>query len=117
MPHSLLAETLSIFDKLKAFSVYADFIDDFNDETDYCLLLLDINEGNILIENFHKQDLALAATRYADLEKQHKNDSNIDVVLVAAESIKNLKKAYPNYFADSNIFLEKLNAILNYPDL
>ena len=34
----------------------------------------------------------------------YKNNSAIDIVLVSAESIKDLKKAYPNYFSDTTEF-------------
>jgi len=112
-----LVETLSIFDKLKAFSVWANFIGDSNSEADYFLLLLDINKEKVLIASFQKEELNFATAYYADLEKEHKDNANVDIVLVAAESIKNLRKAYPNYFADSQSFLQTLNAILNYPGI
>ena len=49
---------------------------------------------------------------YEKLEIQHRNDKNIDVALVSSKSIDELKQAYPNYFADTEFFIENLNSFL-----
>ncbi len=46
--------------------------------------------------------------------EKNKTD-NEDAVLVSSSSLKELKKAYPNYFIDPGDFLKQLNRILkNY---
>ena len=48
---------------------------------------------------------------YLSLEQTQK-DKRDEVVMVHAESLSQLKKSYPNYFADSKLFIENLNNIL-----
>ncbi len=39
-------------------------------------------------------------------------EPSYNILMVKMDKINQIKKAYPNYFADSKIFLEQLNAIL-----
>lgn len=48
---------------------------------------------------------------YASLEKKYKDDENMDVVLVSVGDLKAIKRAYPNYFLDTNDFIAKLKHI------
>ena len=45
-------------------------------------------------------------------EQKTKNDPNSDVVLVSVGSLKQLKKAYPNYFLDTEEFIKQLSIML-----
>ena len=45
------------------------------------------------------------------LEHQERNNPEIDVVLAAAGGMKDLRKAYPNYFVDTKSFIKTLNDI------
>ena len=38
-----------------------------------------------------------------------KNKEDRDIVLVSADTTKELKKAYPNYFLDAKEFINQLN--------
>ena len=49
--------------------------------------------------------------------KEHANNDNYDVVLVHVDSIKELRKTYPNYFADSKRFVATLQSILSNADV
>lgn len=49
--------------------------------------------------------------RYANIESS-RNENKIDAVLVRASSIKGLKIAYPNYFADIHEFIDIVNSYL-----
>ena len=53
--------------------------------------------------------------RFLDRTEFDKNTEKgeYDVVLVGADSVKDLKRAYPNYFLDTKEFLIYLNKILN----
>lgn len=66
------------------------------------------------ISHYNNRDLPIATNHYLDLERQHNNNNSVDVVLVSAKSVRSLRIAYPNYFADSRVFLEKLNLAFNY---
>jgi hypothetical protein len=48
------------------------------------------------------------------MESEFKSDPNKDVVLVSIDSISALKKAYPNYFADTVDFIATLHEVLNH---
>ncbi|EEU7814998.1 hypothetical protein HEE88_001862, partial [Campylobacter upsaliensis] len=50
----------------------------------------------------NQNDLKHASLLYKELEK----DENINAVLVDIDSVKNLKKAYPNYFGNAKEFIK-----------
>ncbi|WP_393971349.1 RelA/SpoT domain-containing protein [Oxyplasma meridianum] len=76
-----------------------------NSNDEYCLLDLS------LINNDNKRPLNImfyrqfdkAMEKYQEIEQ---NNSDNNVVLVSIKDIKNLKKAYPNYFLDSSDFIK-----------
>lgn len=44
--------------------------------------------------------------------KNEKELTGAEVVLVSAESIEALRSAYPNYFLDTEMFLERIKEII-----
>lgn len=76
----------------------------------YYLLRLETVENKITVEGFVSDKLDDAISAYTDAEKNA--SSSLDVVLVSADSIAALQKAYPNYFADTRIFLGLLEDAL-----
>ena len=50
---------------------------------------------------------------YSQVEKKIYGKKEYDVVLVGADNVVELKKAYPNYFADTKEFIKNLTIILN----
>ncbi|MEQ1621660.1 MAG: hypothetical protein ABL919_09650, partial [Methylococcales bacterium] len=78
----------------------------------YFLLLLDFERKNINIRRYAKNQLSEASEIYDRDEQVYKDDKNKDIVLVSALSIKALKKAYPNYFLDTNEFRKNLDIVL-----
>lgn len=104
-------EKLKVIDILKALRISARQIeiDQFNG--DYYLINISVKEKFVNIMTFKKSDFELASDEYLRLEKRIKENENA-VVLVAATSIKALRKAYPSYFLDTSEFitaLEKIN--------
>jgi hypothetical protein len=77
----------------------------------YFLLSLKIDERLIDITHYAKGYSVRATEKYMILEEEYK-EQNINVVLVAAESIAALKQSYPNYFADSGMFIDILEKVL-----
>lgn len=106
-----LNEELSITEKLKAFSVMTQHTNYIVAEKGYFLLTLKIDERSIDVKYYPKGTLAYATEDYGKLEEEYKNE-NTNIVLVAVESVSALKKSYPNYFADSGIFLGTLETAL-----
>lgn len=74
------------------------------------VLRLDTLRNNLTIEAFG--EISSASKRYADLEKETVDDSHIDVVMVAAESVESLARGYPNYFSDTEAFIDTLLQII-----
>lgn len=105
---------LRVIPRLKAFAVSTKHLGT-NDSVrgDYYLLTLEIDKSNIKIRSFPSENFEEATKQYANLEKEFQDNKDRDVVLVAAESIKGLKKAYPNYFADTTDFSKNIERVLN----
>lgn len=78
------------------------------DDTGYYLLLLNYEERRLRIYSFPKDGYLAAIKSYNKLEKE----TGLDVVLVSAGSLDQVRMAYPNYFVDMQKFLEKVRLIL-----
>jgi uncharacterized UPF0146 family protein len=78
-----------------------------NDSAYYYLLDLDPDEGRVIVRSYTQNQLKTASVDYMALEKRITNGKR-DAVLVSADSIKALKLAYPNYYLDTDIFLQQL---------
>lgn len=80
----------------------------------YFLLRLNPAEELLEIMSFRENEIEQATEQYEAAERAAKGQS-VDVVLVRADSIDNLKRAYPNYFLDTQHFLEMLEEIMRPP--
>ena len=105
---------LGVVDKLNTIAVATKTYDDWGrnnskfDKSGYFLLVLD-TEKNILNINHYpngEKSINRAIEEYMKIESS--KSANQDAVLVSAKSIADLKKAYPNYFADIRLFLSTL---------
>jgi hypothetical protein len=106
-------EELGVLHKLRAFAVSTKHLGiDKKNRNDYFLLVLEVDKSNIKVMRFSQNNIDDATQEYAELEKKFKNNSNKDVVLVSAESVHGLKKAYPNYFADTTEFSKNIERII-----
>jgi hypothetical protein len=74
----------------------------------WLMLVLDLDASTIRVKGF--ADRQKGAEAVGELEKQ--NSPNIDTVLVFVGSASNLKKAYPNYYADTTEFIGALDHAL-----
>jgi Region found in RelA / SpoT proteins len=69
------------------------------------------SEGKIHIASFSAEERDVASKNYQELELANKGSRN-QAVLVSVNSLRNLQKTYPNYFADTQFFLESLASFL-----
>lgn len=77
-----------------------------NEKTkDFYLVSLDFNSNTLRLLAFDKHSLSQAKEMYQALETSDK----IDSVLVSIDSVKKLKKAYPNYFLDAKNFIDEVS--------
>jgi ppGpp synthetase/RelA/SpoT-type nucleotidyltranferase len=90
------------------------FFDNFkkNQKMHFFLLELDIITEKLNISAYTKNQEKEAMLAYSKAEKKIYNKQDYDVVLVSADNVKSLKKAYPNYFLDTKEFLKFLNIII-----
>jgi len=99
-------------DTLKAIRVFVDIAREIEvKKSGYYMLLLNFNINRLAVRYFLPSEIEEANKIYAQIEK-NRAESKIDAVLVRAESFTELKKAYPNYFADITEFVERVTAYL-----
>lgn len=72
-------------------------------------MILNVEQGTLALNPFKREEAVEAEQRYTSLEARH--DPNLMVVLVSAGDLKNIQKAYPNYFLDAKIFMSELKRI------
>ena len=78
----------------------------------FFLLELDILGEKLSIKAYTQRQEEQAIKDYSELEKRHKGRTDYDVVLVGADTTKDLEKAYPNYFVDTKEFISELKKII-----
>ena len=57
--------------------------------------------------------LEQANNDYAEIERRTKQGEPLEAVLVSAGPIDALKKAYPNYFLDTEVFIQQIEQIVS----
>ena len=79
----------------------------------YVLLVLDPLEGNeqLRLYGYRGNDVE-EATRQYELTERHKSEGS-DVVLVSVSDAASLRRAYPNYFLDTSVFLQTLHDLIS----
>ncbi|MCK4415151.1 MAG: RelA/SpoT domain-containing protein [Candidatus Eisenbacteria sp.] len=108
----LFAE-LDVARRMPAFSVAARAISKTRVRgAGYFVLMLDVGDGIVRWNWYSKTRAAEATAFYDSMEERHRSDDDKDIVLVSADSVRELKRAYPNYFADSHEFAGNLKRAL-----
>ncbi|NKK82651.1 RelA/SpoT domain-containing protein [Rhizobium leguminosarum] len=72
----------------------------------FFLLELDVAQSKLEVTGYKSGALDRAAADYLEAEKRFSSSQNGDAVLVSVESLASLRRAYPNYFLDTNMFVE-----------
>jgi len=75
------------------------------------LFLLDLNtrEKKLSIRGYQEHEQPNALTESLKLEKKHRDNPEVQVVLVSVGSAQALKRAYPNYYLDLSSFMAQVN--------
>jgi len=79
----------------------------------YVLLEVNTKESAVYSTFFRKEDSSEAEKLYVEAEKKSASKEELVVALVSTTAVGDIKKAYPNYFADSTDFLEHLALVLS----
>lgn len=105
-----LARRVRAIERLRGYGLALRVIEDVKDPTRFVILELDTVDQLLRVEEFN--NALVAADAYAALERAAAGVPGRDVVLVRVESLDALRRAYPNYFADTSVFVDALEDVL-----
>lgn len=108
----VLQRRLNAFERLEGFAKALDVITTGEREGAYFLLALDPRAHQLRISAFSASEFADASRIYLEVEKEFADVHGADVVLVAVDSIENLRRAYPNYHLDTIVFIGEVRSML-----
>lgn len=73
------------------------------------LVIYDIEGGVANVRRF-EHDYEAAVSAYNEAEHEHREDSNVEVVLLGSDSYETLLRTHSSYFALSETYLDQLVA-------
>jgi ppGpp synthetase/RelA/SpoT-type nucleotidyltranferase len=108
------ASALHVEQTLRSFAVSTQYLPQERklQSYEFFLLELDASEPSVRIHPYRQAAFEAASKEYLRRERATREDETKDIVLVAAASIRALKQAYRNYFADTDEFLRNLQGVL-----
>lgn len=104
---------LRVLEKLSGFAIAADRITTERGQGGYHLITLDSTKRTVTIRPFPVARLEEANVAYAAIEARTKAGEPIEAVLVSAGPVESLRKAYPNYFLDTQVFVRQLQRLID----
>lgn len=107
-----LETKLQVLNKLNGFAIAANRITRERGQGAYHLVILDSAARTVSIRPFPQARLEEANLAYSEIESRAKNGESIEAVLVSAGPIDALRKAYPNYFLDTQSFVQQITKII-----
>lgn len=117
LPHELyekinsLDKKYKITERLSAFSNAVKLLNDgANNNAKYYIVTIDPENRSVTIHSFKENEYNEATELYAKFENQNIGSIK-DQVLVSVGSMRKLKIAYPNYFADMKDFVNKIRIL------
>lgn len=108
-----LSTELEVARRLRAYNAAVRTFEKGADPADkYYLLNLDIQTEQLTVTGFKFGEIDEASKQYLAAEKAAKGSVRRDAVLVSVDSLAALPRAYPNYFADTRVFLDLVDQTL-----
>lgn len=108
-----LIESLNILQKLNHISKATKQIEQTNaTNAAYYIMILDIEAQKTSLIAFTENQFEYAKSVYL-MQEQALKDTASDVVLISINDVKEIKRAYPNYFLDTQQFLSEIHKLLN----
>lgn len=110
-----LARKLGVYKKFEGYANSLNIIESQvkKEIEGYNLIQIDFAEHTVEVITFKFDKFNDATEEYLKHEKKAAQTNNFIVALVSSQSIDNLKEAYPNYFADSALFVFNLSQVEN----
>jgi len=104
-----LIKDLSVFQTLSAYANAVNYAVQRAHKSDhYFLLNLEPSEGRMSVTAYKRNELERATSEYLEVEKKISKEAGAEAVLVSVDSLAVLRRAYPNYFLDTALFLEEV---------
>lgn len=103
------AKKLDVVNLLNAYTVTIQHLNE--QDAHYFIVVLDAQSQSVNISGFPKNEFSNASAAYLDKEESIRGTSK-NAVLVSADSVALLERAYPNYFLDTRKFVELLTAAI-----
>jgi Region found in RelA / SpoT proteins len=111
-----LAEQLQVETVMRNWTTATQFLTGNPIDARFFLLRLDIKSNRLLITPYQLEQQQRASDEYLAAEKEIEDaKTNEQVVLVSAESVEALPRAYPNYYVDTAAFLEVVRQAIHRP--
>ena len=111
---NIVANRLDAVRRLRHYGMAPNILEDYPEtkEDHFFLLQLDTAINQLTVRGYKSSDLGLASTHYLEAEKAIGSSLSKDAVLVSVDSLASLRRAYPNYFLDTKLFVELVNDAL-----
>jgi ppGpp synthetase/RelA/SpoT-type nucleotidyltranferase len=107
------AVKLDVARRLNGYASALKYIKNDVEDAHWYLMRLDPSKQELVISGFKPEEHKQAEEEYAKAEQKVRENPSTDAVLVSVDSVSALERAYPNYFADTGIFLELMNQALS----
>lgn len=105
-------QRLRVLEKLSGFAIATDRITTERGQGGYHLITLDSLKRTVSIRPFAVAKLEEANVAYAAIEARSKSGEPVEAVLVSAGPVESLRKAYPNYFLDTQVFVKQIQRFI-----
>ena len=107
------AYVLNVEHRLAAFSNAMQSVKQATERAHWYLLKLDATASQLIVTGFKRGEYEKAQQSYSEAEELVRQKAGRDAVLVSVDSLSALERAYPNYFADTRVFIELMKQALS----
>lgn len=104
-------EELDVINRLHRYSEAVQLVEQIREASQY-LLELDLVNDELRVDGFTARERDKAQRAYTEAEKRLGERG--DVVLVSVENVNALRRAFPNYFADTTLFIQAMSRVLKW---
>jgi hypothetical protein len=107
------ANALDVANRLATFGAALQITESPRRDSDH-YFLLEVNHKTklVTVTGFKQAESDKATAEYLEVEKKRKDSQDADAVLVSVDSMAALRRAYPNYFLDTKVFVDLMNETL-----
>ena len=108
------SEKLDVKNRLENYRVALKVINESNFEgAHFFVLKLNPPKEEVIVAGFPRNQSKFASHYYLNAEQELANVPGGEAVLVSVDSASSLRKAYPNYFLDTHLFLKLLEDVVD----